>query len=418
MSAAVAQAPARLVERHSVGRIMAEAEVAGLPPKPTDPLGRYVAWVLLTMAPGFDYEGTWTNVTPAWIDGQIRRYKALCVGGYTSPILAEHTKAITRGERLGDVLELARCTIKGAPALAGALAFADEDAEVKIAKGRIKFVSPGFGSLRDEQGNEHEDVILEVSLVAGPHQKHMSTTHILASEEPAMSDNNPNPNPPTTVEDRLGKLEAIFGDLAPKIAEMYEKMMEQPPADEDEDEAKAPDMGEGEEKPEVAAMGDGEDDDDATPAAPMTMGERADRIGALEARLKVAEAELARAKAAEARASFGAKYPVGATITMSEDLVDAFFKLATSEPEALRKITSTAKAPVTMGEIRTPAARIPAAAHFDFGVRMGEGSAPSEGPDLSTPEGQRKRYDALCIEHGGDAVKAKEIFMAEMRRVA
>ena len=157
-------------------------QMDGLPPHPKDAGGRLVKWVLLAQSPGFVYQDRKFDVDQKWIHQQISDFAALTRGGYSPPLLREHTR---NGERSGDVLALSSMVLDGRPALIGAVAFSDPEASDKIKRGVVKYVSPAFGPLQDDEGREYSFVLREVSLVAAPHQKNLSagSSHVLGSEQ-------------------------------------------------------------------------------------------------------------------------------------------------------------------------------------------------------------------------------------------
>lgn len=153
----------------------------GLPPRPKDPGGRLVKWVLLAQAPGFAYQGREYAVDADWIDARVKDYQRLTAADYTAPLLREHQRD---GERHGDVLKLARFELDGRPALIAAVAFSDPAADDKIKRGMIKYLSPSFGPIEDDRGRKYDFALREASLVAAPHQKHLSPgdSHVIGAE--------------------------------------------------------------------------------------------------------------------------------------------------------------------------------------------------------------------------------------------
>ena len=202
--------------------------IDGLPPKPKDLGGRIVKWVLLAQSPGFVYQDHMFQVDEDFISAQLRDFASLTKSGYRPPLLREHTR---NGERSGDVLELSSTVIDGRPALIGAVAFSDPEAEDKIKRGEVKYVSPAFGPLQDDEGREYDFVLREVSLVAAPHQKNLSpgVSHVLGSEQVIdMKGKETTPAPileeevataEPTVEDRLAGLETSVSYLLELLAE-------------------------------------------------------------------------------------------------------------------------------------------------------------------------------------------------------
>jgi len=229
----------------------------GLPPKPKDPADRLVKWVVIAQAPGFVYQGRHFDVDGSWIEDRVAEYRKLAKGDYTAPMLREHDRD---GERHGDVLALRRHSIDGVDSLIAAVAFADPEAEDKLKRGQIKYVSPSFGPIEDDRGNTYDFALREVSLVAAPHQKHLKPgdTHVLGTEGEVMPEHYDDKEKAELAdeakpeEDRLSQLEAVVGKLAGQMAEMMElkslmeaAMMEaEAGEDEDKEDAPAPEMSE------------------------------------------------------------------------------------------------------------------------------------------------------------------------------
>jgi len=199
----------------------------GLPPKPKDPADRLVKWVVIAQAPGFVYQGRQFDVDGSWIEDRVAEYRKLAKGDYTAPMLREHDRD---GERHGDVLALRRHSIDGVDSLIAAVAFADPEAEDKLKRGQIKYVSPSFGPIEDDRGNTYDFALREVSLVAAPHQKHLKPgdTHVLGAEERVEMPEHYDKEKAELAdeakpeEDRLSQLEAVVGKLAGQMAEMME----------------------------------------------------------------------------------------------------------------------------------------------------------------------------------------------------
>ena len=317
------------------------AESPALPPKPVDALGRPVYWVWLTGAPGFDYRGASVKVNGAWIDQRIEDFGAMTARGYRPPVLKEHR---AEGEREGDVLELARVDGPSGPALIGAVALSDPAAASKVGSGRIRYVSPSFGDLRDDSGAEYSFALREVSLVAAPHQK-SGGTHVLASEESSMDPTNADGAAPS-IEDRVKALEGRFGAVemaCTRMVEMMEKMSAgaEPAEDEVEVEIKQP--------PADVAM--------------------SEQIAALDRQLK-------EERSARRRAEFDARYPVGATIAMSEEIRDHLFTLSEAAPKAFSAIAAKATLPTAGG-----AAVPPRRSEIQWGASVGSAAGTQHAAD-------------------------------------
>ena len=241
--------------------------VPGLPPKPKDPGGRLVRWVLLAQAPGFVYRGEEFKVDGEWLDDRVGEYRQLLKGDYTAPLLREHDRD---GERHGDILKLQRHSIDGKDSLIAAVAFADPDAEDKIKQGRIKYLSPAFGPVEDDRGRRFAFALREASLVAAPHQKNMSPgdTHVLGGElkegdkvPEHYDDKSPEMMDDDKPEARLDILEAKVDKMATALAELAElkelmekALAEMPEEVADDAEEVAAEMGEVEEDAAIVAM--------------------------------------------------------------------------------------------------------------------------------------------------------------------
>lgn len=340
------------------------AESPALPPKPSDDLGRPVYWVWLTGAPGFDYRGDKVPVDRAWIAQRIKDFEAMGARGYRPPVLREHR---AEGEREGDVLQLASVNGADGPALIGAVALSDPDAAAKVASGRIRYVSPSFGDLRDDAGAEYTFALREVSLVAAPHQK-SGGSHVLASEERGMDPSTQDGAAPS-IEDRVAAIERT-------MAELKEMMVAKakPEGEEIEVEMKTP----------------------APAAVQMSEGDR---------RLADLERQLAEERTARRRAEFDARYPAGAKIELSEDVRDHMFALSEAAPKAFTAVAAKATLP-TAG-----AALPPRRSEIQWGSALGAaaGSPATDGVNLSEMSDDDLMAH-LSIKHAkaADAVAAFE----------
>ena len=230
-------------------------DMPALPAKPKDPLGRHVAWVALTQAPGFIYGDKAFKVDEDFIKAQIDGYRSLTRADYTAPVLREHSR---NGERSGDVLALASVVIDERLTLIGALALSDPEAQDKIKRGEIKYVSPSFGPISDDRGRDFDFALREVSLVAAPHQKHLSpgVTHVLGKEQGEMDKDKSTEQEVSTsdapsVEERLGKMEKAMAELLELKQLMEAAMMED---DDEGKEEEGPQMGEPAESAEVVSL--------------------------------------------------------------------------------------------------------------------------------------------------------------------
>lgn len=300
-----------------------------LPPKPTDPRGRYVAWLWVTGAPGFWYEGRRIEVNGAWIDAILAANAAITEDGYRLPLLEEHQPD---GTRWGDVLELARVESPAGPQLVAAAAFAAADAEEAIRQGAIAYTSPGLRyDYTDHKGRKHPLALLELSLVSAPHQK-TGGTHVLASEKrTTMPDK---AAAARSMEDRLTDVEtqlAAQGGTLVEIKAMLEAMKP------------APDI-------EVEGMG-------AKPDIKMS-----EQLQRLEAQLQAEkEARLRAELDASINASPGRFLPLDAP-----EVREMLLREQLRDPESLKKIALKATAPTS-----TPK---PTAAPLTWGAAPGSGT--------------------------------------------
>jgi hypothetical protein len=362
--------------------------VPGLPPKPKDPGGRLVRWVLLAQAPGFVYRGEEFKVDGDWLDERVGEYRQLLKGDYTAPLLREHDRD---GERHGDILKLQRHSIDGKDSLIAAVAFADPDAEDKIKQGRIKYLSPAFGPVEDDRGRRFAFALREASLVAAPHQKNMSPgdTHVLGGEHQEgdkvpehYDDKSPEMMDDDKPEARLDILEAKVDKMATALAELAElkELMEKALAEMPEEVA--------DDAEEVAAeMGEVEED-----AAIVAMRE-----------------ELAQLREQRDRAVFEQVQP--ASLTWTPGLAALIFNVWRDDKDrvgaVLADATPAEAAPVV--KMSEPAPSNP------WAVRLSEDVAPVEAEAVALTDND---IEAKAIEMAeGDQIKAYEIYK-QLKRAA
>lgn len=296
-----------------------------LPPKPVDPRGRYVAWLWVTGAPGFWYEGRRIDVDSAWIDRLLAVHAAITDEGYLLPLLEEHEPD---GTRWGDVLQLARVESPAGPQLVAAAAFAAADAEEAIQQGAIAYTSPGLKyDYTDHKGRKHPLALLELSIVSAPHQK-TGGTHVLASERTKTMDGKPATNAARSIEDRMTDAETTLAAQGSTLGEIKTMLEAMKPA--------AP----------------------APPAAPVEgMGAPADvkmseRVLGLEAQLKAEkEARLRAELDASLNASPGRVLPLDAP-----EVREMLLREQLRDPDSLKKIALKAVAPATPPAKPTPSA--------------------------------------------------------------
>jgi len=226
--------------KHSAGL---EMDMDGLPSKPKDPAGRLVKWVLLCQEPGFIYGDHKIDIDRSFINRQLAEFERLTSSGYLPPVLREHTR---NGERSGDVLELSSVDIDGRAALIGALAFSDDEANDKIKRGELRYISPSFGSLRDDKGQDFDFVLTEVSLVCAPHQKNLKpgSTHILGAEQLEINMSTEEAQAAVVVETGEEEEESLLKQLEARMSRLEASLSEIRAAlQEDEEEEGAPEEG-------------------------------------------------------------------------------------------------------------------------------------------------------------------------------
>lgn len=354
-------------------------DAATLPPLPVDLRDRHVRWVMIAGEPGVYYSPTgyaedaeWVDMDAAWMARAIEQHEALRAQGYTPPIRAQHEPGLSRH---GDVLQLATWTdpADGRLKLLAALAFADPGAPDKIARGEYAWASMGVGGYVDEQGTEYRDAILEVSLVDAPYHKHLSggrPGHIL--KEAAMADK---PEDKTDAapemaapEDAKPDMGAMLAELMDRVEAMDKRLTAMEPSDDD-----------------AESMDGGDAEDDDSPATEMTAGETPEMVA-----LREQVAQLQRDKA---RAEYRAAAPVGATITLTREVIDHLFTLRCANAEAHDAVLRTLQPPA---ETPAPAAPAPNPFAAVFGRRLGHsGGAPSE--EVEAPSGDPEARKAVLL---------------------
>ena len=309
-------------------------------------------------------------VDGAWIDAQVAEWSRLTRDGYRVPAIAQHNPEATQGSRLGDVLDVRRVMLGGKAAMTAAIAWAMPGAQELLDSGGLRYVSPHFGPLADDgNGGAFDLVLLEVSAVTAPHQKHLGRTHILAGEYQEVPMDGIAPAAPAapTADDRLSALEALVQGLAEKM-----EALAAPPAMAEEEPAEAD---------ESADEPDGDD---------IVMGE-----------IRALRSELAAEKKARREAEFSARYPAGAVVELTPELREVCFQLAEADADAFQALAANAKRPaITHANTQTP----PRAASIQWGVALGEGAAPL--PDVDG----KSLYTRCLSETSGDAVKALDLF--------
>jgi hypothetical protein len=293
--------------------IILRGEVVGLkgdlPPTPAARSGRTVRWVAVTVEPGFDYGGKFYKVNGKWIKDQIQAYEMLTDGEYTAPVRREHKP---EGVRFGDVLSLSSREVEGKGQLIAAVEFSDRINGL-IESGEVKYFSPGFSSIRDERGREFPMVLTEISVVSAPHQKGMGATHVLSGEN-AMSFS----------AEQAQELLEMLSEYKAALAELEEDEEKEPEEKEKEPEEKEKEPAEKEKEP-------AEKDEDP------------DRgMAELKATLAELKADRERLRVALEAETFDRKFPVGASVSLTEANKANWFKLAQLDETLFRSLVSGA----------------------------------------------------------------------------
>ena len=361
----------------------------GLPPKPKDPGGRLVRWVLLAQAPGFVYGGKEFEVDGDWLDERVSEYRQLLKGDYTAPLLREHDRD---GERHGDILKLQRHTIDGKESLIAAVAFADPEAEDKIKQGRIKYLSPAFGPIEDDRGRKFSFALREASLVAAPHQKNLSPgdSHVLGAEtkEGDMPEHYDKAEMPEHVaeepKDRLDVLEAKVEKLAMALGELAElkELMEKALAEIPEEDADEPEM-----------MGDHDE---------AKMAEEDPAVVAMRE-------ELEELRSQRDKAVFEQVQP--SSLTWTPGLAALIFNVWREDKDRVGAILADA----TPAEVAPVVKASEPAPSNPWAVRLGEVAAPVEAEAVAMTDDE---IEAKAIEMAeGDQIKAYDIYK-QLKRAA
>lgn len=363
------------------------------PPKPADPLGRYVSWVKVTMGPSFVYDGVTHIVTPEWIDDRVREWTTMTAGGYLVPLLQGHDPNASEQLRRGDVLDLRRWVVDGQPALIAAVGWAIPGAEAKIKAGEIRYLSPRFSSLTDDRGISYRLALVELSIVASSHQKRMGQTHILAGETIMPTDlpiaapdasTPPEASSAPTADERLAACEARIAELGNGLAALTARLdaSEATESIEDAAEVEAPPLDLG----------------PAPSPADVAMGEE----------LRQVKAALVAEKRHRMQAEFNAAYPTGANLVMGEDLRADLFALREANPAIFDRVLAHRTLPAA----GTPAAPAPPLrSQMPWGISMGEAPSAPASVD-TTPETDEQLLVRLRHENGNNATKAIAAFKA------
>lgn len=376
----------RLIQ--GAGRIL-QAEL--LPPVPVDPLGRHVSWAILLSAPGLHYtfDGdttpTFLPVDEGFVDRQIALYAEMQGAAYTAPVINGHDEA-ANPHRRGDVLALAKWVDPrdGTLKLLGAVAWADEDAPDKIRTGALKYLSGGWGTLKDEKGREIPGVLRHVGVVSAPHQLNIDGgrgRHLLNQQQQGGSAMDS-----LTLEGLAERLDALAASQEALVATLAK----------------------------MDLMGDdgAEEEEEEDEMVPAVLASQTD--DAVTLRLAQAEAKVAALEAREARLLFDAAYPEGAVITLSAALRDACFALAQTSPAAFAALAGVAT-PAAVPVAPTP----PTPKGVAWGARLGQSApvptaAPPVSPVTGSPEEALDALYSVCLaQSDGDRGKAYQFFKTE-----
>lgn len=255
----------------------------GLPEVPVDPSGRHMSWVLVLASDAIHYGGERRTWDLAQLVENFRRYTS---DGYEPPVQAEHDPAVTRGERLGDLVDL-RIHDGG---IIGLVRWVGASAAESIASGAIRYMSPGIGRVELHDSGDVIETIFEISVVTSPHQRGAST-HVLAK--------------------RADAHEVVMSDqLALDV-------------------------------PDVAAV--------ETPEPVTLAAQPADDGNARrDAEIAALRAELAEMKQAAAFAEFCSEVEVGSTLTVTAETQAALFALCQTDAAAFASLAATAQKPATL----------------------------------------------------------------------
>jgi len=319
----------------------------GLPPVPVDPSGRHMSWVLALDSGTIHYGGELREWDLAELVEAFHRYTA---NGYEPPVLAEHDPSITRGERLGDLVDL-REHDGGLIAL---VRWSIPHAAEAIESGSIRYMSPGIGRIEMHDTGDVLETIFEISVVTSPHQRG-AATHVLAKEQRMDAETGP------TIDDLRATIEGLQARL---------------------DALEAPD----EDMPE-------EDIEEEMEAQPVAASVESDQVALLRA-------ELAEVKRDRDWANFCAEVQLGSTVTVTESGREALFALYQSNADAFNALAVTAK-PAEVAKVEPVKARI------QWGARFGS----SDVTEPTAPTTAAELNAACLAEAGGDKTKAAALYV-------
>lgn len=398
--------------------------LATLPPLHVDPDGRHTSWIILASAPGMWYwphdsndieDQFFMEVDEAWFEHQLTEFARMTEHGYAPPIRINHQPA---GRRNGFVVKLAvwNDPLDGADKLLAAVTWTIPNAAEDIAAGSLAYTSPGFSTFADDSGHLYVAALNEVSICDSPYQKHICggrNRHILNSESP-MAEPNETPAEGTQLAEMdknalaaivKAEMDRYWSDPDSVIADMIAKAIEQQMALKES-------KGDDTEDPEDSMDEETPKDDDEDP-----------KMVALSERVRQLEQQNAALEEEKARAQFAANYPMGHTITLTEELVDTMYALSKADRESLAKLAESAQAPATPApgvqlsqQTRTPATPMPTVPWGKrFGSPAGSPSDSDAAPVMSLSERKRALKAECDAEAGGDANKALKLYTERIK---
>lgn len=367
-----------------------------LPPVPTDPRGRYVSWAAVIWEGPLVYWDLgledWAEVETdlAWIEGQVEAYQALlqeCPED-PHPILRRHNDS--SGEREGDILALAAAwdPERGANCLIAALAWADPDAAVKIARGQLRNISAGIGGLITNRGTIFEEILLEISIVAAGHIRGARVLHARGTNVDPKNPKDPKtaaapatPAPPVAEPPAPAPVDpaSIRAAVASALGELLPDMLRQ--------------LGVAAPKPAAA-----EEEPDS---------EMGKRMAAQQREIDALKREALDAK----KAAFSAAYPKDAALDLSAEPVKAALEqLYLEQPEVFAKLEGHIKRPGATATKPAPESPRP----NPFG-RLGAVEDTSAAPGMVTKM-SASQLNAECLEAAkGDHKAARLLFRQKLK---
>lgn len=368
------------IRLHAAAVTLPPLDAAWLPPRPVDPRGRPVSWLVVCWVGPLHYYDLalddWAvmDVDRAWMDRQValyRQFLAECPA--PNPLLRQHRRD---GKRGGDLLEY-RVALDPSPphapgtpldALLVAAAWADPAAPDEVRRGEIHDVSMGIGSFRSSlSGTDYEDVIVEVSLVSsgqvrGARVLNNRTGEAMADAPVPAAAPAPMPPAPPAPIDPVALREA----LKPLLAEMLPAMLR---------EAMAP----------------------ATPM-PAEPAQESSEMAALKREVERLKAE----SLAAHKAAFAQAYPKGGPLDLTDAERAELEALYLNDPKRFEVLDGALER--LKGRLATPAAPAAPPLHL-FARRAGTTAPPAPVDRITITELNRQ-----CLaEAKGDVAAAKAL---------